>query len=152
MCASQVTSSNKLLRLQSELLLSLELAKNVLNREMLKHEGAHQSQNAWENQLSLVELKRKFPSLGTREDKNLLHDKEHLLKRPRTDSASVCVQGMPHTFSMRSRDQSATLRDEGSYHILLLLMYLNNKNYSACKELCILSFQTILCKQFFKVE
>ena len=46
--ASQVTSSDKLLRLQSELLSSLELAKNVLNREMLKREGAHQSQNVWE--------------------------------------------------------------------------------------------------------
>ena len=145
--ASQVTSSDKLLRLQSELLSSLELAKNVLNREMLKCEGAHQSQNVWENQLSLVELKHKFPSLGTKKDNKLLHDKECLLKRPRTDSASACVQGMPHTFSTSSR---ATLHDEGSYHILL--MYLNNKNYSACKELCILSFQTILCKQFFRVE
>ena len=46
--ASQVTSSNKLLCLQSKLLSSLELAKNVLNHEMLKREGAHQSQNVWE--------------------------------------------------------------------------------------------------------
>ena len=69
--ASQATSSDKLLRLQSRLLLSLELVKNVLNHKMLKHEGAHQSQNVWEKRLSLVELKRKFPSFGTKEDKEL---------------------------------------------------------------------------------
>jgi enhancer of polycomb-like protein len=62
--AFQVTSSNKLLRLQSELLSSLELAKNVLNRETLKREGSH----TWEKQLSLVELKGKFPTLGAKED------------------------------------------------------------------------------------
>ena len=57
---------------------------------------------------------------------------------------------MPHPFSTRSRDVNVTLRDKGSYCILL--MYLNNKNYSACKESCILSLQTILCKQFLRLE
>ena len=89
--ASQVTSSDKLLRLQSELLSSLELAKNVLNRETIKREVAHQSQNVWEKRLSLVDLKRRFPNLGAKEDEELLHDKERLLKRPRTDSASAWV-------------------------------------------------------------
>jgi enhancer of polycomb-like protein len=92
--ASQVTSSDKLLRLQSELLSSLELAKNVVNRETLKREGAHQSQNVWEKRLSLVELKRKFPSLGGKEDEELLHDKERVPKRPRTDSNSAWVSYM----------------------------------------------------------
>jgi enhancer of polycomb-like protein len=89
--ASQVTSSDKLLRLQSELLSSLDLAKNVLNRETLKRDVAYQSQNVWEKRLSLVELKRKFPSLGAKEDEELLHDKERVPKRPRMDPASVCV-------------------------------------------------------------
>jgi hypothetical protein len=87
--ASQVTSSDKLLRLQFELLSSLDLAKNVLNREPVKREAAHQAQNVWEKRLSLVELKRKFPSLGVKEDEELLHDKERVPKRPRTDSASA---------------------------------------------------------------
>jgi enhancer of polycomb-like protein len=89
--ASQVTSSDKLLRLQSELLSSLELAKNVINRETIKRDGAIQSQNIWEKRLSLVELKRKFPTLGAKEDEELLHDKERSVKRPRTDSTSACV-------------------------------------------------------------
>ena len=51
--ASQVTSSDNL-RLQSELLSSLDLAKNVLNREALKRDVAYQSQNVWEKRLKLA--------------------------------------------------------------------------------------------------
>jgi hypothetical protein len=57
--------------------------KNVLNHETDKHEAAHQTQNVWEKRLSLVELKRKFPSLGVKEDK------ERVPKRPKMDSASA---------------------------------------------------------------
>ena len=46
--ALQVTSSDKLLCLQSEPLSFLDLAKNVLNCETLKHVVAYQSQNVWE--------------------------------------------------------------------------------------------------------
>ena len=52
--ALQVTSSDKLLCLQSELLSSLDLAKNVLNREALKRDVAYQSQNVWEKRLKLA--------------------------------------------------------------------------------------------------
>lgn len=39
--------------------------------------------------VALVELKPEFRSLGVKEDERLLHDKERLLKRPRTDSTSA---------------------------------------------------------------
>jgi enhancer of polycomb-like protein len=83
--ASQVTSLDKLLHLQSEFLSSLELAKNVLNHETVKREAAHQTRNVWEKRLSLIELKGKFPSLGVKEDK------DRVPKRPKMDSTSVYV-------------------------------------------------------------
>jgi enhancer of polycomb-like protein len=59
--------------------MSLELSKLVLTRETLKKEYAQQSQNVWEKRLNVVELKRKFPTLGDKADEELLQDKE----RPR---------------------------------------------------------------------
>lgn len=91
-----MTSSDKLLRLQSELLSSLDLAKTVLTRETMKRDVAHQAQNVWEKRLTLVDLKRKFPALGAKEDEELLHDKERVPKRLKMDSAyvfMVCLTG-----------------------------------------------------------
>jgi hypothetical protein len=44
--------------------MSLNFSKNVLNRETIKREVAHQAQNVWEKRLGLVELKQKCLSLG----------------------------------------------------------------------------------------
>lgn len=122
--ASQVTSSDKLLRLQSELLSSLDLAKNVLSRENLKRDAAKQAQNVWEKRLTLVDLKRRFPTLGTKEDEELLHDKERVPKRPKFDSASAKLPGLrirthggdlaspsAHTeIAIRPKDRTATIQ------------------------------------------
>jgi hypothetical protein len=53
---------------------------------MIKREAATQGQNLWDKRLGLVKLKWKFPSLGVKEDEELLHDKGQVLKHPRTDS------------------------------------------------------------------
>lgn len=74
--ASQVTSSDKLVRLQAELAFPLDLAKAVFMRETHKKECAHHAQQVWERRLGLVDLKRKYPSLGDRMDEELLVDKE----------------------------------------------------------------------------
>ncbi|KAF7370853.1 Enhancer of polycomb-like protein [Mycena sanguinolenta] len=79
--ASQVTSSDKLLRLQGEFAYPLDLAKAVLAREGLKQESARQAQNVWEKRMAVVDLKRKFPSLGDRTDDELLIDKERPPKK-----------------------------------------------------------------------
>ncbi|KAF9221104.1 hypothetical protein BS17DRAFT_797325 [Gyrodon lividus] len=84
--ASQATSSDKLLRLQLELAQSLELAKTLLARENLKKENAQQAVQVWEKRLEFVELKRKYPSLGTKEEEELLHDKERVAKKPRVEA------------------------------------------------------------------
>ncbi|KAI6123163.1 hypothetical protein EDD16DRAFT_1567313 [Pisolithus croceorrhizus] len=41
----------------------------------------------WENRLEFADLKRKFPSLSTKEDEELLHDKERVVKKPKVEPA-----------------------------------------------------------------
>ncbi|KAH0835627.1 enhancer of polycomb-like-domain-containing protein [Lanmaoa asiatica] len=86
--ASQATSSDKLLRLQSELAQSLELAKILVTREILKKENGQQVVQVWEKRLEFAELKRKFPALGNKEDEELLHEKERVAKKPRVESTN----------------------------------------------------------------
>ncbi|KAF8151729.1 enhancer of polycomb-like-domain-containing protein [Crassisporium funariophilum] len=82
--ASQVTSSDKLARLQLELSYPLEIAKSILARETLKKECAVQSQGVWEKRLVFADLKRKFPMLNDKVDEDLLVDKERPAKKPET--------------------------------------------------------------------
>ncbi|KNZ80488.1 Enhancer of polycomb-like protein 1 [Termitomyces sp. J132] len=74
--ASQVTSSDKLIRLQAELLYPLELGKQLLQREELKRDSAMHCQQVWRKRIFLADFKRKFPSWGDKEDENLLIDKD----------------------------------------------------------------------------
>jgi enhancer of polycomb-like protein len=62
----------------------LELAKAILTRETVKKELAQQSQVVWEKRAVLVNLKRKCPSLGDKNDEELLIDKERPAKRLET--------------------------------------------------------------------
>ncbi|TDL23130.1 hypothetical protein BD410DRAFT_721524 [Rickenella mellea] len=91
--ASQVTSSDKLLRLKSELSSSLDLAQHVLARERQKRECSHNAQRLWDKRLDFVNLKRKFPAmLAVKEDEELLIDKERVPKRiPPRSSETPCV-------------------------------------------------------------
>jgi enhancer of polycomb-like protein len=61
---SQATSSDKLLRLQSELTQGLELAKTLLSQENFKHNYTQQTLQVWDKRSEFIELKHKFPSLG----------------------------------------------------------------------------------------
>lgn len=83
--ASQATSSDKLLRLQNELTQGLELAKTLLSRENLKRDYTQQTLQVWDKRFEFAELKRKFPSLGTKEDEELLLDKERVAKKPKIE-------------------------------------------------------------------
>jgi enhancer of polycomb-like protein len=83
------------LRLQGEFAYPLDLAKAVLAREGLKQENARQAQNVWEKRLAVVDLKRKFPTLGDRADEELLIDKERPPKKQET-SSSVFFQFTLH--------------------------------------------------------
>ncbi|KAI6012212.1 enhancer of polycomb-like-domain-containing protein [Pisolithus marmoratus] len=100
--ASQATSSDKLLRLQLELAQASELANSLLARENLQKENAQQTMQVWERRLEFVDLKRKFPSLSTKEDEELLHDKERVVKKPKLESA-----GRLTGLKIRARDGDA---------------------------------------------
>jgi enhancer of polycomb-like protein len=76
------------LRLQNELSQSLALAEAVVLRERAKLDCAREAQNVWEKRLRVVDLKRKFPTLGEKADEELLQDKERPPKVPRVDTTS----------------------------------------------------------------
>jgi enhancer of polycomb-like protein len=81
--ASQASSSEKLVRLQQELAVVQELSKSLCNREAVKHELLQFNQTIWDGREKLIDLKRKFPSLGAKDDDELLVDKERPPKRPK---------------------------------------------------------------------
>ena len=73
---AQASSSDKLLRLKGELTMAFELGRLVHAREVTKRSCTAESRGLWEKRLNLVDLKKKFPMLGGREDEELLVDKE----------------------------------------------------------------------------
>ncbi|KAG6812507.1 hypothetical protein H0H92_002506 [Tricholoma furcatifolium] len=87
--AQQAPASDKLIRLQAELAYPLELAKTLLDRENRKKEATQGSQQVWDKRMGLVDLKRKYPSLGERGDEELLVDKEKPKKAETVRPAKV---------------------------------------------------------------
>jgi enhancer of polycomb-like protein len=53
----------------------LDLVDNVVQREACKQEAAQQSRMVWEKRVAVADMKRRFLSLGAREDEELLHGK-----------------------------------------------------------------------------
>ncbi|PFH50331.1 hypothetical protein AMATHDRAFT_145389 [Amanita thiersii Skay4041] len=117
--ASQATSSDKLARLNAELQFPLELAKAILTREGLKREVAQQSQGIWEKRAGVVDLKRKFPSLGDKNDEEFLIEKERPTKKP-----EICrlplklrpldsgLQAARAEIAIRPKDRAALIREQ----------------------------------------
>ena len=87
--AQQATYSDKMTRLQSELTTAFDLANGVLRREVLKRDAAAHGNAVWDKRCSLVDLKRRFPSLGTKEDEDLFYDKERVAKKPKAEAPYV---------------------------------------------------------------
>ena len=87
--AQQATYSDKMTRLQSELTTAFDLANSVLRREVLKRDAAVHSNSVWDKRCNLVDLKRRFPGLGTKEDEDLFYDKERVAKKPHKEAPYV---------------------------------------------------------------
>lgn len=85
--AQQATYGDKMQRLQNELLNAIDIAKMVMQRESLKKEHAALGEVQADARLKFADLKRKFPNLGTKEDEELLHDKERPPKKPKLDAS-----------------------------------------------------------------
>ncbi|KAJ3473978.1 hypothetical protein NLI96_g12716 [Meripilus lineatus] len=86
--AQQATYSDKMVRLQAELTTASELVRGVLTREAYKKDVAVKGQDVWEKRFGLMDLKRKFPALGSKEDDELFYDKERVSKKPKADPAT----------------------------------------------------------------
>ncbi|KAF9264627.1 hypothetical protein L218DRAFT_234186 [Marasmius fiardii PR-910] len=87
--AAQVTSSDKLARLQAEFAFPVELAKCILDREQLKRESARQAQHIWEERMQLVELRRRYPILADKMDEELLIDRERPSKKSESRGVKI---------------------------------------------------------------
>ncbi|TFY75117.1 hypothetical protein EWM64_g8894, partial [Hericium alpestre] len=99
--ASQASSSEKLMRLQSELATAYEMARTMLARETLKREAAQQQLAVWNKREDMVSLKRKFPSLGVKEDEELFYDKERVPKKPKLAEPTAARIGL----KIKTREQ-----------------------------------------------
>ena len=80
-----------MVRLQAELTTASELVRGVLTREAYKKDVAVKGQDVWEKRFGLMDLKRKFPALGSKEDDELFYDKERVSKKPKADPATYVV-------------------------------------------------------------
>jgi len=77
--ASQATSSDKLFHFSSGACTG-PCPGQVITRARKLENGQ------CEKKLEFAELKRKFPSLNTKDDDELLHDKERAVKKPKTEA------------------------------------------------------------------
>lgn len=114
--ASQVTSSDKLARLQNELSYPLEMAKALFAREIMKKETLHNARAVWEKRMTIVDLKRKFPMLGDKADEELLYDKERVVKKPKLETPRLKLRhdpaspAMPAEAAIRPSHRAATIQ------------------------------------------
>lgn len=71
--------------------MALDLAQTVLMREEKKKEALDHAQQVWEKRQQLADLKRRFPTLGIKEDEELLFEKERSPKKAKADAAYVTI-------------------------------------------------------------
>ncbi|THH30198.1 hypothetical protein EUX98_g3973 [Antrodiella citrinella] len=87
--AQQATYGDKMQRLQSEMLSAIDVARYVIQRETMKKDTTGLGLNQADARFKLVDLKRKFPTLGTKEDEELYYDKERVSKKPKLESGRL---------------------------------------------------------------
>ncbi|KAG5649953.1 hypothetical protein H0H81_001331 [Sphagnurus paluster] len=111
--ASQSTSSDKLIRLQSEFVYPLELAKYIFQREHRKREVAIYACLVGQRRLALSQFKRKYPQWGDNADEDLLIDKEKPRKaeisRPAKIRPEVRTSVLPEVIMMRPTERIALI-------------------------------------------
>ncbi|KAG7090577.1 hypothetical protein E1B28_009684 [Marasmius oreades] len=97
--ASQVSSYDKLARLQVDFASVLHLANLVLQREQLKREAVAHSQHIWEERRELVEIRLKHPTVTEKGDEELLRDKERPSRRSEATRVKIPPKHESHTAS-----------------------------------------------------
>ena len=69
----------------------MDIAGELVTREVMKKEVLQQTQQVWDHRFAFSDLKRKFPSLSTKEDDDLLVDKERPPKRTKQERYALFV-------------------------------------------------------------
>ncbi|KAJ3557054.1 hypothetical protein NP233_g11834 [Leucocoprinus birnbaumii] len=109
--ASQVTSSDKLTRLQAELSYPLELARLLIDREHTKKVSAQQSQVVWEKRQALADLKRiHSAAFNDKADEELLVDKERPVKKAEQAARIPGLRIRPQDSATSTPRQETVLR------------------------------------------
>ena len=80
-----------MVRLQGELKTTADLVNWIVQRELFKKEVTAHSQVVWDKRFGLIDLKRKFPALGSKEDDELFFDKERVSKKVKTESSTYVI-------------------------------------------------------------
>ncbi|KZT10653.1 uncharacterized protein LAESUDRAFT_343366 [Laetiporus sulphureus 93-53] len=83
--AQQATYSDKMVRLKGELAVTFELANSVLQRETIKRDAAAHAHAVWDKRFAFAEMKRKFPTLSSKDEEELLYDRERVVKKPKLE-------------------------------------------------------------------
>ncbi len=84
--ASQTSYSDRMVRLQNELAMALDIIRLIQQREILKQDSHQHACSLWDRRQTLADVKRAHPSLGTKEDDELFLDKERPPKKPRVET------------------------------------------------------------------
>jgi enhancer of polycomb-like protein len=78
----EITSVEKLTRLNLEFEFALELVDKVVEREEIKREICHNDTNIWAHRSCMIAVTNKFPNLRSPEDDKYLIDKEKIKRKP----------------------------------------------------------------------
>lgn len=74
-----------MVRLQTELATALDMVRLVQQRESVKREAQFHGQGVWNRRQTIIDLKRAHPSIGAKDDEDLLMDREKPAKKPKVD-------------------------------------------------------------------
>ena len=78
----EITSVEKLTRLNMEFEIALELVDKVVEREEIKREICANDANIWGHRSCMIAVTNKFPNLRSAEDEKYLIDKEKIKRKP----------------------------------------------------------------------
>lgn len=115
--AQQATYGDKMQRLQSEMLNAIDVARLVIQREALKKEAAAHGQIQADARFKFVDLKRKFPGLGVKEDEELFYDKERT-KKPKLETSGFVFSSFPYGYFLTWIQARSTQGEDGQRRVL----------------------------------
>ena len=81
-----------MIRLQGELAVALDIVRTLQQREVAKRDVHTAAHVVWDRRQAFVDLKRANPALGSKDDDELLMDREKQPKKPKVDTSRVKIR------------------------------------------------------------